>query len=121
MNFFNKVKTIAKIIINLLWLIVSITLWLFGLVIFVQYIQGGKALLGWLIWCLICTPETVVAGVRALSIQRYTEYMSKFSGQYGKVIIAHLLIGIFIGGLYSFVTFSSIILVICDHINSLKE
>lgn len=112
MDFFDKAKIIAKIILRTLWLLVSISLWLFGLYVFIQNIQSGQALLGWFLWALLSTPTTFFITLK---------FVPTTSVNYITGAIWGLLGGIVIGPWYILFCFTLIVGYIADDFNSLKE
>lgn len=51
-----KAKTIAGIVFKSLWILISLGLWIFGITVFIDYINSEAGVLGWFVWGLICTP-----------------------------------------------------------------
>ena len=112
MDVLEKAKTIAKIVLRFLWLLISMALWILGLYVFLQNILADQALIGWFLWALLCTPTTFFVVLR---------HVPDYSSNYILGAIGGLLFGIIVGPLYSFGCLSVISRYITYDFNSIKE
>lgn len=82
-----KTKRITGVVLRSIWLVVTITLWIVGLVGFNQQREVSQGFLGWVVWGILCIPgiigplvKLIVVGARDGWKQGANEYSASIIG-----------------------------------------